>query len=206
MTAKQEPRFGIIYRNAWIYQMAMRLLYRSHYREKYKVVAEEIPAGSTVVDLCCGDAQIYPLLAAKGCKYIGLDINPRFVEWGREKGIDVRHWDIAKQMDMPEGDVVCIQSALYHFIPNDKQLVDRMLERARQRVIITEPVDNWTKIKISLVHKLAVALTQVHGREFSKRHTEASFNALFSEIDPAQIRRRWLPPRELIVVIDVKPR
>lgn len=198
--ANDKPYFGIIYRNAWVYKLAMRLLYRSTYRKKYELVAEQIPAGSTVVDLCCGDCQIYPFLKAKGCQYIGLDINSRFVEWNRKNGIDVRLWD-GTAMDIPEADVVCIQSAFYHFIPNEKKLLERMLARARKRVIVAEPVNTWSQIGFPLLHKIAINLTKVHGRAFDKRFSESEFNAVFADLPAERVTRIRLP-RELIVVVE----
>ena len=198
----KDSAFGIIYRSAWIYKLAMRLLYRTTYKQKYELVAQAIPEGASVVDLCCGDCTIYPLLAAKNCKYIGLDINSKFVEWNRKKGIDVRLWD-GTDMDIPEADVVCIQSAFYHFIPNERQLLERMLNRARRRVIIAEPVNNWTQIEIPLLHKIAIKLTKVHGRAFERRFTEDDFTKLFSDFPKGQVKFDRLP-REMIAVIDKK--
>lgn len=179
----------------------MRLLYRSHYKKKYAMVAAEIPPGSNVVDLCCGDARIYGLLRRKGCHYVGLDINPKFVAWGQRKGVDVRLWDV-ERTDIPQADVVCIQSALYHFIPNQRQLLERMMARARQRVIIAEPVDNWTQIGSALLHKIAIRLTQVYGQSFSRRMNEKDVDELLAELPAMRVSRKRVA-RELIVVIDV---
>ena len=196
----EKRTFGLIYKHAWLYQLAMRILYRGDYGKKYELVAEQVPEGASVVDLCCGDCQIYPLLKRKGCDYIGLDINPSFVQWGRDKGIEVRLWDV-EAMDIPEADVICIQSALYHFIPHDKKLLERMLSKARKRVIISEPVDNWTQIALKPLHRVAIMLTQVSGKSFAKRHNEESLAALLKDIPEHRISRVRIP-RELIIVIN----
>jgi trans-aconitate methyltransferase len=194
-----QQKVGLIYRNVWIYRIVMRLLYKTHYNDKYQLVAEEIPPNSLVVDLCCGDAVIAPLLQKKGCRYIGLDINEKFVEWGQNKGLDVRLWDVS-QLQIPEGDVICIQSALFQFIPNEKRLFDLMIKNARKKVIISEPMLNW---KSWAYRKLAMFFTQVKGRVFSKRLSEEDVLNLAKDLPQNTVKIKRIP-RELILVVDVE--
>ena len=177
----------------------MRLLYGSDYARKYQAVADEIPAGSLVIDLCCGDCAIAPLLEEKGCKYIGLDINERFVQWAKKRGLDVRNWN-AGQMDIPEGDVICMQSSLYQFMPNANLIIERMLKSARKAVIISEPIDNMTTSPSSLLRKLALQLTKVNGQIFPTRFTEATMKDLFKNY-PARSIKTVPQGRECVWVI-----
>ena len=132
---------GLVYRSAFVYRAAMAVLERSHGAERRRRIVELIPERATVVDLCCGDARIARPLERKGCRYVGLDVNRRFVAAAVRRGLDVRHWD-AETMDIPEADVVCMLSSLYHFIPDEQRLFDRMVDRARRMVVISEPISN----------------------------------------------------------------
>src|SRR5215212_6680682 len=89
---------GLVYRSPRLYRLAMRLL-EPHAADDLRLVAGAIEPGADVLDLCCGDAAIAPLLLAKGCRYVGLDLNERFVESGRARGLDVRRWD-GKTLDL----------------------------------------------------------------------------------------------------------
>lgn len=189
---------GLVYRSARMYRLAMRILERGADAQRRRTVADAIEPGSSVVDLCCGDAALGPLLVAKGCAYTGLDINPVFVRWGEKHGIDVRHWD-ANSMEIPPADVICMLSSLYQFIPDDSALIERMLRQAREQVIISEPVHNWASSGRAPLRWASRFLTSVEGRTFEARHTEASLHALVDQL-PAEARTVRLR-RELIVFL-----
>src|SRR5947209_5388415 len=152
---------GLVYRRAFIYRVAMTVLEGREGAERRRRIAGSIAAGSSVVDLCCGDARIADELIAKGCSYVGLDINRRFVESGRRRGLDIRYWDAARD-DVPEADVVCMLSSLYHFIPDEQHVFDRMRSSARQMVLISEPTSNWATSESALLRRLSRSLTQVN--------------------------------------------
>lgn len=190
--------FGLLYKNVWIYRKIMKHLYGSEYERKYGMVVDEIPPGSRVVDLCCGDCRIAPALAEKKCSYLGLDANPAFVAWGTKHGFDVRVWN-GKNDEIPEGDVICMQSSLYQFIPNDADIVRRMVEKALKKVVITEPIQNVTTGGSSFMSKLSKWMTRANGETFHQRHSEASLRKLF-EAWPAAILKPM--GREMLIVLN----
>src|SRR5215218_9624621 len=134
---------GLVYRSPRLYRLAMRIL-DPHAADDLRLVADAIEPGSDVLDLCCGDAAIAPMLLAKGCRYVGLELNERFVSAGRRHSLDVRRWDGTAEELPEDADVVCILSSLYQFIPDERRLVEGMLRHARRKVIVSEPVKNWT--------------------------------------------------------------
>lgn len=190
---------GLVYRSAVGYRIAMTLLEGREGAERRRRIANLIPPGASVVDLCCGDARIGPTLEARGCSYTGLDINHRFVRSGRRRGLDVRYWDAASAA-VPEADVVCMLSSLYHFIPRERELFDRMVACARQMVVVSEPVTNWTTSGSPLRRRLARRLTQVNGRSFPERHSEQSLRALVEGLPDgaAEVERVG---REVLLVV-----
>src|SRR5215510_2482352 len=48
-----------LYWSPWVYRLVMRALYGRAYDERYRVVADLVPNGSHVVDLCCGCGYLY---------------------------------------------------------------------------------------------------------------------------------------------------
>jgi trans-aconitate methyltransferase len=199
MPTAERQSMGLVYRSALVYRTAMTLLERSHGAERRRRIVELIPAGAAVVDLCCGDARIARPLERKGCRYLGLDVNRRFVAAGVRRGLDVRYWD-AETMDIPDGDVVCMLSSLYHFIPDEQRLFDRMVERAGRMVVISEPVSNWTTSGSPLLRFAARVLTSVNGRTYTQRHSVQSLRALVADLEPDRVELTELG-RELLLVV-----
>jgi SAM-dependent methyltransferase len=189
---------GLVYRSPRLYRLAMRLLDPSR-ADDLRVVSGAIEPGSSVLDVCCGDAAIAPLLLAKGCRYTGLDLNERFVEAGRRRGLDVRRWD-ANSLPLPEdADVVCMLSSLYQFIPHERLLVEEMLRRARCGVIVSEPVHNWATSDSRVLRRVARTMTHVNGQFFEQRFDEERLRRLFGGLEGVEtdfVRR----PRQLICI------
>lgn len=166
-----------------------------------RMVVEAIPDRAEVVDLCCGPCAIAPALRAKGCRYVGLDLNGRFIGWGRRRGLDVRYWD-ARSMEVPRADVICMLSSLYQFIPDESRIFGEMLEKAGLKVIVSEPVRNWASSTSLLLRGLSSGLTRVDGQIFPRRHTQQSLDALVQGLPPGTVEKKSLG-RELLLVIDV---
>ena len=190
---------GLVYGNVWTYRSVMYLLYRRQYRQKYETVAERIPPGSEVLDLCCGEGYLAQLLAEKEIRYMGLDTNRRFVEWGQRQGLDLRLADV-RHTDLPEADYVCCLSSLYHFLPDPDALLARMYRAARKAVILSEPVENVSASRHRWLRKLAVTLTSVEGKRFSDRFDEPRFRGLVRTI-PAKRTDIFRAGRECLAIL-----
>ncbi|HLF83461.1 MAG TPA: methionine biosynthesis protein MetW [Blastocatellia bacterium] len=172
---------SLIYRSASVYELAMRLLYGRHYTSRYSAIAELIPAGSSVLDLCCGPALLYHrYLRAKAVQYTGLDINANFVARLIRRGGSGQVWDLRSEEALPSADYVIMQASLYHFLPDASQVVDRMLQAARKRVIISEPIRNLATSNSRVLTLLGRLLTNPGVGEHSLRFTEASLADFFS--------------------------
>ena len=178
-----EMTSGLAYANVPIYRLIMRLLYRAEYDRKYQAVADLIPPSASVVDLCAGDCMLAEKLPGHASRYLGLEINARFVAWAHRRGINARSFD-ARADEIPPADVVCIQSSLYQFIPTEDEIIGRMIDSARDLVIISEPVVNLTSSQNSSISRLATRWTAVNGVTFPNRHTLESLTELLRRIAP----------------------
>ena len=171
---------SLIYRSPSLYELAMLLLYGRHYASRYRAIAELIPAGSSVLDLCCGPALLYHrYLSKKDIRYTGLDINAKFVARLIRRGVDAQVWDLRSEAALPSADYVIMQASLYHFLPDASRVVDRMLQAARKRVIIAEPIRNLATSDSRFLSLLSRLFTNPGVGEHSLRFTEASLADLF---------------------------
>jgi SAM-dependent methyltransferase len=172
---------SLIYRNASVYEFAMFLLYGRHYTSRYSAIAELIPEGASVLDLCCGPAILYHrYLQSKAVQYIGMDINANFIARLIHRGGSGKVWDLRLDEELPAADYVIMQASLYHFLPDASPVVDRMLQAARKRVMIAEPIRNLATSSSRLLSLLGQTSTNPGVGGHSLRFTEASLADFFS--------------------------
>lgn len=172
---------SLIYRSASMYELAMLLLYGRHYTSRFRAIADLIPAGSTVLDLCCGPAPLYHrYLRTKDVQYTGLDINANFIARLVRRGGRGQVWDLRGEQALPAADYVIMQASLYHFLPDASPVVDRMLRAARRRVIIAEPIRNLTTSDSRFLSLLGRLFTNPGAGEHTLRFTETSLAEFFS--------------------------
>jgi SAM-dependent methyltransferase len=171
---------NLLYKSAGIYNLVMRVLYGRHYASRCTRIAELIPAGSTVIDLCCGSAVLYHHhLRQKAVDYTGLDISSRFVDALTKRGIRSLVWDLHSDTPLPRADVVIMQAALYHFLPNASRVVDRMLEAASKQVIIAEPIRNLATSNVPIISGIAGRLSGPVVATNPQRFTEETLDRFF---------------------------
>ncbi len=158
------------------YDLVMRVLYGRQLYATTAAVAERIPHGASVVDLCCGTARLYQdFLRDRGCAYLGLDYNGDFVMHAQRRGVDARWFNLISD-PVPTADYVVMCSSLYHFGDAADDIVARMRHAARRGVIITEPVRNWSNAPV--VGGLVGALTDPGVGDYTMRFDVDAFRAL----------------------------
>ena len=115
---------------------------RSHpdFEGRYRLISGLIEPGSSVLDLCCGDARLYThYLRPAGCRYIGVDLSLAMAPH-EIRGQLIK--DSSASMDLPVSDYVVMMESLYHFHREAEEFLARMRTAARRRVIILEQVRN----------------------------------------------------------------
>jgi SAM-dependent methyltransferase len=169
-----------IYRNRLLYELVTRLLYGRHHASRSAAIADLIPAGSTVLDLCCGPALLYHrYLRQKSVRYTGFDLSPFFVEDLVKRGSRGFVWDVRSDRPLPPADYVVIQGSLYFFLPDPSQLIDRMLASAGRQVIVSESIRNLSSSKVALVSMIAKRLAGAVQGDHPARFDEQSLDEFF---------------------------
>jgi hypothetical protein len=179
-------------------------LYRQHFRSRYQAIADLIPVGGDVLELCCGPATLFRhYLRKKEVSYLGLDISDVFVSGLIRRQIPCKVWDLRTDQPLPAADYVVMQASLYHFLPDAYRMIDKMLAAARKRVIIAEPIRNLASARLPVVRYLARKLTDPGVGSQPRRFSEATLDEL-AERFPASCRRSFLSRggREKILVFE----
>jgi SAM-dependent methyltransferase len=195
---------SLIYRSAVGYELLMRLLYGRHYAARLRAVAEQVPEGASVLELCCGPGTLYTRqLRSRTGSYVGLDVNQCFVAELRRRGVDARCVDLASDpAPLPAADVAIMQASLYHFLPAAQEIVERMLDAARRLVIVSEPVRNLASSENPVIGRLGrrSANPGVGGGE--QRFTEATLDELFIRYRDRVLEAKLIPGgREKLYVL-----
>ncbi len=174
---------ALIYRSPFLYNLVMRLLHAGHFNSRYEVIAEEVPQGASVVELCAGDAFLYRhFLRQKSVTYIGLDNSPSFVEAGRKQGIDMRPFDVHRD-PIPAADVILIQASIHIFHTEAELIIRRMIDAARVKALVTDPIRNLSSSPNPVIATAARLLTKPFGarRDHSFRYNQETLAALFAK-------------------------
>jgi hypothetical protein len=166
---------GLAYWYPVTYRLIERILYGRSYRRHYEALRREIGTFS-VLELCCGDCQIVDYL--QGNTYQGMDINPRFVNHARMRGLNVSLQDVSVGA-LPQAECVLIHNSLYQFFPHYEKLIDKALASAQKKLIISEPVINLSSSSSRVVSFMAKRATIVgkgsSGKRFNYREMEEIF-------------------------------
>lgn len=186
---------SLIYRSAFGYELLMRALYGRYYGARLQVVADEVPEGASVLELCCGPGTLYTRhLRGRASGYVGLDVNQRFVDDLRRQGVDARVTDLARDHDpLPPAEVAIMQASLYHFLPNAHEVIDRMVAAAARLVIVSEPVRNLASSSNPVVGLLGRRATDPGVGRSERRFTEATLDELFARYSDRLVRARLIP-------------
>ena len=104
------------------------------------------------------------------------------VRYARQRGIDAREFDITRSR-LPDCDVAVIQASLYQFLPDVRPVVEKLLQAAREKVIVAEPVVNLSASDNPLVATLSRQLTNPDpsrpssGERFDEMHLHEFFRS-----------------------------
>ena len=195
---------SLIYRSAAAYELAMMALYRSHYFARYAAIADLIPSGAEVLELCCGPAILYRrYLRRKNVSYRAVDLSEKFARDLAARGVAAEAWDLRNERPLPAAEYVIMQASLYHFLPDAGRILDRMLEAARKAVIVAEPVRNLAHSRLWFVAWLSRKLTDPGSGSQPRRFVETELDDLMRGRGHL-LRREFLSPggREKVYVFD----
>jgi SAM-dependent methyltransferase len=189
-----------------LYELTILGLYGRHYSSRCREIADLISAGSSVVDLCCGPARIYRgYLRQKSIDYIGVDINPKFVNSLIKRGARGVVWDLRVDGPLPMADYVIMQASLYHFLPNATAVVERMLAAATKQVIISETIRNVASSKSRIVSWAAQVLSDPGVGKQAHRFTEVDLDTLFKPYADRVVKMLYVAGRrEKVYVLEAR--
>ncbi len=132
---------GIIYRNIFLYRLAMNLLYGFAYKKRFEKLYPFIN-GKSVNEFCFGDLYMASFCRKNNIAWHGYEFNTAFVRRAIRKGHLASQTDLKHEIIVPvHSDVNMIIGSLYHFHERPENLMNALFADTC-RVIISEPVSN----------------------------------------------------------------
>ena len=164
------------------------VLFKTMVRDEDLFRCAEIPAGSRICEIGCGDGENYRKIEgiASGTRYTGIDINPAMIEHCRSRHPE-HQWLVAS-VPYPFADdsfdYCIIVNVLHHL--NDPSEIRSMLREARRiskNILLFEPLQSEQAL-LYHIKQLYWALTD-GGSHYSRLH---EFRELFEAVD---LRPDW---------------
>jgi trans-aconitate methyltransferase len=199
-----------IYRFPALYRLAMRVGYGPDAAARYALVADlvadHIGQPGSVLELCCGDLELYRHLARRGLagSYLGLEQAPAMLRRARRHGIDARDFDVRAAGALPMAGAVIMQASLYQFHDIADALLPRLWEAARRLLVIAEPVRNVSQSRFRAARWVARILTRTDDRVHTFRYTEATLLDLYQRCGIPVSRLDRTPSGREVVVSSVR--
>lgn len=194
---------GWLYDSPLLYSLAMRYLYGKSYLASYQQIADFIKPNSSILDVCCGDGQLYEALKNKKVNYLGLDLSKKFIKHLKDKSIPANFCDVQKS-DIPRSDYIVLQRSLYQF-ENPEKIVQKLLDSTNKKLIIAESINNLGDGSSPAHHIINIIIPYFVGTNHSNknfRYNEKSFKDVLKRFSP---KYRWvIGKRDLIAIISKK--
>jgi len=135
MTMVHPPRRqSVFYRYPLLYELGIHFLYLN----RLKIVKEIVGHGVSVFEPACGFGRmkkyIYP-----DCTYAGIDLNEKFVSFGRKKNRDIHVGDILREENYRPADIILLCDILHHLQTPELHRLFRIAGKFAKKIVIIEP-------------------------------------------------------------------
>ena len=126
---------AIIYKSPRLYSIAIKFLHFGG----FKKVKEVIGKRKKVFEPACGFGRLYKYLDPS-CSYAGIDLNEKFINFGKKNGLDIHTGDIFDEKNYVRNDIIILCDILHHLTISDiKKLVLISTKFAKEKIVIMEP-------------------------------------------------------------------
>lgn len=134
---------SFFYSGPRIYQLGLKLIHGSNLNERYNYISDQIGRERSVLEPACGPG-LLPEFLDPSNYYHGFDINERFIQYAKKKGLDVHLGDANDASSYSSSDVVVLCDALHHMgLDNERAVLERSLNSAIQKLIICDPFKDY---------------------------------------------------------------
>jgi len=126
---------SFMYVHPHIYDTFIRVLYF----DGLKILKKIVGVKKSVFEAACGYGRLQKYIDPS-CTYTGIDLNEKFVEFGRKKNRDIRVGNVLDVNQYRDSDVILLADILHHLAVKDAgKLLAIAVRFAREKILIIEP-------------------------------------------------------------------
>jgi len=130
-----------------------------------------------------GDLYFYEnYLRNKSIDYSCADINGVFVNAALKKGIKAMQLDILRD-EIPRSEYILIQGSLYHSIPNQKELIRKLMSSTGKQLIISENTSNISNSSSSFKSWLGAVFSKAKSGQSKIKFTKETLKETFNDLE-----------------------
>lgn len=179
---ENERMRSFVYIHPRIYDFAIRFLYFDGLKIVKKLIGEE----KTVFEAGCGYGRMQKYLDPS-CIYSGIDLNEKFVEYGRKKNRDIKIGNVLDSKHYRKSDVILLADILHHLTIKDiKKLLAIAVQYANEKIVIIEPVfvniGSKRNVFSRAIAKFMVFMDSDGFNEIEKWMSRDEYDALFKSL------------------------
>lgn len=190
-----------IYWHPFLYQAAIKLSFGSRLKARYFNLQKHIPANSNLLELCMGDAFLYlNYLKQKNINYTCVDVNTAFINSAKKKGINCLQMNVETE-EIPKSDYILMQGSLYHFIPHQKQIIQKLLDACNKELIISENIKNLSNHNSALKSYLGKIISNAGYGQSKIKFTKSLLEETFSDFKSRIKIWEELPDNNEIIIV-----
>jgi len=160
---------ALIYKNLFVYQTLMQLLYKGQYHKRFTKLFPVLKA-KKITELCFGDTIIANYCKQNKIEWTGYDVNLPFIKTAQKANLNAICGDVLKIESFAKADICLIIGSLYHFHNSLEALISKMFNCAPV-IILSEPIKNLTQSK-GIIGKLAKGSSDINGLNQNFRFNE----------------------------------
>ena len=128
-----------IFQSPLLYSIAIRLL---HF-DGFNKIKEVIGKRKKVFEPACGFGRLHKYLDPS-CSYSGIDLNEKFINFGRKRGLDIRLGDVLEESNYVKSDIIILCDILHHLTMDEiKRIASIAKKFSKEKVVIMEPAFVW---------------------------------------------------------------
>lgn len=127
---------SMLYQSPKIYNFALSIMHRSTLQKRYEVISNHIDENESVLDIGCGTCMLSNFVDGE---YSGIDMNDRFIKYGRKRGLNIYNQNIFSFNKYHLFDNCIIVDVLHHISPRHEEFLKWVIKKSKNKVIVCEP-------------------------------------------------------------------
>ncbi|MFW9843574.1 MAG: class I SAM-dependent methyltransferase [Candidatus Thorarchaeota archaeon] len=133
-------RPSFLYSNEKVYRLFLSLVQGEFVKYRCKILSAMIGKEKNVIDIGCGSCDLADYLHGS-CSYLGIDLNPTFVQQARRRGLNVIMGNMFDPRNYVASDVIVAVDILHHISQRKDELIP-IARRFTKKLIVAE--GPWT--------------------------------------------------------------